>query len=77
MLINMMPNTTTDSTGMTTTKIRAAFTSMVKAMAMAPNTMKGDLKKRRKNKLTPDCTWFASLVIRVINVAVPALSSSA
>ena len=72
----IMPNTTTDNNGIATTKISAHFTSMVNAMIMAPNTMIGERKNRRKVMFTPDCTWFTSLVIRVIMVEVPALSIS-
>ena len=36
----MMPKTTTKSTGMVTAKTRALRKSMVKAITMAPSTMK-------------------------------------
>ena len=65
-----------DNKGIATTKIRAHFTSMVNAMIMAPKTMIGERKNRRSVMLIPDCTWFTSLVIRVIMVEVPALSIS-
>ena len=42
---------------------------------MAPKTMKGERRNRRKTMLTPDCTWFTSLVIRVIKVSAPKRSS--
>ena len=49
--------------------------SIVKAMTMAPNTIKGERKNRRSTMLTPACTWFTSLVIRVIKVSAPNKSS--
>ena len=55
MVTSMIPNTITESTGITTTKIMAAFTSTVKAMIMAPNTMNGERRKRRSTRFTPDC----------------------
>ena len=70
----MMPNTTRASRGMATTKISALLTSMVNAMIMAPNTMMGERRNRRRTMFTPDCTWLMSLVMRVIMVEVPALS---
>ena len=72
----MIPNTTANSTGITPAKMSAAFTSMVKAMIMAPNTIKGERRKRRSTRFTPVCTWLISLVIRVISVEVPIVSSS-
>lgn len=61
---------------MITTKTSAAFVSMVKAMIMAPKTTKGLRSSSRRVRLTPFCTWFASLVMRVMRVEVPASSSS-
>ena len=61
---------------MVTTKMKAAFTSMVKAMIMAPNTIKGERRNSRSTILTPFCTWFTSEVIRVIMVDVPRVSIS-
>lgn len=52
----IMPNTTTESAGIVTTKINAAFTSMVKAITMAPNTIKGERRNRRSTIFTPLCT---------------------
>ncbi len=72
----MMPNTTMDSSGIATTKISAALTSTVNAMIIAPNTMNGERSNRRSVRLTPFCNWFTSLVIRVISVLVPIVSSS-
>ena len=75
MLRSMMPNTTTDSTGMANANHSAACASMVKAMIMAPNTTKGERKSSRKARFSPVCTWFMSLVMRVIRVEMPTLSS--
>ena len=75
-VIIMMPNTTRDSSGIAATNTRAAFTSTVKAMIMAPNTIKGERKNRRSTMFTPFCTWLASLVILVISVEVPTVSIS-
>ena len=76
MLISIMPNTTKESRGIAAAKISADFTSMVKAMIMAPNTINGERRNRRSVRLTPDCTWLTSLVILVIRVAVPWASIS-
>ena len=72
----IMPNTTTESIGIATTKIIAAFTSTVNAIIIAPNTMNGERRNRRSTRFTPDCTWLISLVILVISVDVPRLSIS-
>ena len=77
MVINIMPNTTTDSRGITTTNTRAERTSTVKAMIMAPKTMNGERRNRRRNRFSPVCTWLMSLVILVISVEVPTRSISA
>ena len=53
MLASMIPNTTAASVGITTVKIRAAGTSMVKAMIMDPNTTTGARRYRRSARLTP------------------------
>ena len=71
-----MAKTTTRSTGMVTAKGRAARTSTVKAMIMAPKTTKGERRNSRRNMLMPFCTWFTSLVIRLIRVEVPMASIS-
>ena len=52
----MMPNTTRESSGMAATNTRADFTSMVKAMIMAPNTINGERRNRRSTMFTPFCT---------------------
>ena len=70
----MIPKTTMASSGMATTNTSALFTSMVKAMIMAPKTMMGDRRNSRSTRFTPDWIWFTSLVMRVIMVEVPALS---
>ena len=72
----MIPKTTTESRGMVTTKIRAAFTSMVNAMIIAPNTIQGERRNRRSTILAPFCTWLISLVILVMRVEVPMVSIS-
>ena len=56
-------------------KISDIFASMVNAIIMAPNTTKGERRRRRRAKFIPVCTWFTSLVIRVIRVDVPVVSS--
>ena len=48
-----MPKTTTDKTGIATTNMRAAFTSIVKAITIAPNTINGERIKSLKNIFTP------------------------
>ena len=47
----MMPNTTTLSSGMVTTKISAAREFTVKAMTMAPITTNGLRRNRRKKQV--------------------------
>ena len=76
MLYRIMANTTTDNTGIVTTNTRAAFTSTVNAMIMAPKTINGERKNSLSTMLTPDCAWLISLVIRVIRVEVPMVSIS-
>ena len=76
MLISITPNMTIDKSGIATTKIRAAFTSMVKAMIIAPNTINGERKNNRSTRLTPDWIWLMSLVILVIRLVVPSVSIS-
>ena len=41
--------------GVATRKITASFTSTKNAMTIAPTTMNGERKNRRKPKFTPDC----------------------
>ena len=67
----MMPNTTTDKSGMVTTKIQAARAFTVNAMTIAPATTKGLRRNSRRKRFRPFCTWFTSLVIRVIRVLAP------
>ena len=43
----------TESTGIVTTKISAALKLIVKAMIIAPNTMKGLRRRRRRVILMP------------------------
>ncbi len=61
---------------MVTAKGSAALTSTEKAMTMAPRTTKGERRNRRRNILIPFCTWFTSLVIRLMRVEVPIVSIS-
>ena len=75
MVRSMMPNTTTDRMGMATTNTSAAFASTKNAMIMAPNTTKGERSNSRRARFMPVCTWFISLVIRVIRVDEPTLSN--
>ena len=42
----------------------------------APKTMKGLRKKSLRNMLRPFCTWFTSLVMRVMRVEPPMVSTS-
>ena len=74
MVSAIIPNTTRHRSGMAAAKISAAFQSMVKAITMAPNTTKGLRSSRRRVMLMPFCTWFTSLVMRVMRVAEPTLS---
>ena len=64
------------SRGIITTNTSAARAFTVNAMIMAPNTTKGERRSRRSVRLTPFCTWFISLVIRVIIADVPSVSIS-
>ena len=72
----MRVNTTTDSAGMVTTKISAARTLTVKAQTIAPTTTKGLRRNSRRNIFSPPCTRLMSLVIRVMRVDTPMVSSS-
>ena len=76
MVHSIIPNTTAASSGITAANTSAAFQSTVKAITMAPNTTKGDRSSRRSVRFTPFCTWFTSLVIRVMRVAPPTRSIS-
>ena len=70
------PNTIINSTTIAATNSNAIFALIVNAMIIAPNTMNGLLMKRRNVIFSPFCTWFTSLVIRVISVAAPVWSNS-
>ena len=72
----MIPNTTIERRGIVTTNIRAALTFIVNAITIAPNTIKGERRNSLRTMLTPDCVWLISLVILVISVDVPTVSSS-
>ena len=52
----MTVKTTRDKSGIVTTKMSAACTSMVNAMTMAPNTINGERRNRRSTMLMPFCT---------------------
>ena len=67
---------TTDNSGIVTTKTSAAFTSIVNAMIIAPNTINGERRNKRNTRFTPFCVWLISLVILVISVDVPTVSIS-
>ena len=71
---SMTPNTTAASRGMVTAKIKAERLSMVNAMTIAPMTMMGERKSRRRVMLTPAWSWLTSLVMRVIMEEVPTRS---
>ena len=74
---SMIPNTTSDSSGMTTANVSAALVSIWNAIIMAPKTTNGERMKSLSVRFMPDCTWFASLVILVIIDETPTLSASA
>ena len=61
---------------MTIVKTIAIWASTINAITKAPNTIKGDLKKSRKNILIPLCIWLTSLVILVNRVELPKESKS-
>jgi len=73
---SIIAKTTIKSAGMATTKVKAALVSTVNAIIMAPNTIKGERSNRRNVRFIPVCTWFISLVIRVIILDVPRVSIS-
>ena len=77
MLMSMMPKTTAKRTGMVTAKTRALRKSMVKAITMAPRTMKGLRSRSRRPRFRPFCTWLTSSESRVMRVSLPRRSSSA
>ena len=70
-----MAKTITSRTGIASAKMRADGASIVKAMIIAPKTMNGERSSRRSVRLRPVCTWFMSLVMRVIIVDAPSSSS--
>ena len=76
MLQPVMKTTTKAKSAIVTTKTSACLKSIVNAIAIAPNTTKGDLKRSLIVMLTPCWTWFISLVILVIMADVPSLSIS-
>ena len=65
-VINIMPNTTANSTAIVTANTQPADTLITNAIIIAPNTIKGERINRRSHIFTPVCTWFTSLVILVI-----------
>ena len=72
----MMPNTTSDNSTITATKISAVRGLMTNAKMVAPSTTHGERRNRRITQLMPVCMVLTSLVMRVISVAVPTVSSS-
>lgn len=58
------------------TNTSAAFTSIVNAIIIAPNTINGERRNSRSTMLIPFCTWLISLVILVTSVDVPSVSIS-
>ena len=55
-VIDTSGNTTSDNSGIATTKTSAAFTSTVNAIIIAPNTINGERRNNLSTRLTPDCT---------------------
>ena len=55
-VINIIPKTITNITIIATTKIKAICGFIVKAIIIAPNTINGLLKNRRRNIFAPFCT---------------------
>ena len=53
MLESIMPNTTTDRSGIVITKIMAALKSIVNAIIIEPNTMNGERMNRRSTRFVP------------------------
>ena len=72
---NIIKNMTSDSTGTAARKIYPDCTSIKNAAIIAPNTTNGERSKSLSVRLIPVCTWLESLVILVISVAVPIVSS--
>ena len=67
-------NTMTDSRSIVNTNITDTRAFTAKAIIIAPNTIKGERRNRRRNRLSPFCTWFMSPVMRVISVSSPIAS---
>ena len=76
LVASMIPNTISASTGIAATNTSAAFTSIVNAIIIAPNTINGERRNSRSTMLIPFCTWLISLVILVTSVDVPSVSIS-
>ena len=55
-VIFMIPKTITNSTLIAATKISAKWAFRANTITIAPNTMKGDRRNRRRNILMPFCT---------------------
>ena len=77
MQVSITPNTTANSAAIAPTKISASRASTVNAMTIAPNTTNGERSSSRSVRLSPVCTWFISLVMRVSSDDVPRASRSA
>ena len=76
MHVSITPNTTANSAAIAPTKMSASRASTVKAMSIAPNTTNGERSSSRSVRLSPVCTWFMSLVMRVSSDDLPSLSRS-
>ena len=61
---------------MVTQNVVADFTSIVKDIIIAPNTINGERKNSLSTMFTPVCNWFISAVILVTKVEVPIVSAS-
>ena len=72
----MRPKTMRKSTGMDSKNTVATVRFNESARMAAPKTMKGLRKKSLRNMLRPFCTWFTSLVMRVMRVEPPMVSTS-
>ena len=56
LVASMIPNTISASTGIAATNTSAAFTSIVNAIIIAPNTINGERRNSRSTMLIPFCT---------------------
>ena len=74
--IHITAYTTIAKTSMDKANTPAASPSIINAQTSAPNTIKGERKNKRRNKLMPVCILSTSPVIRVRMVASPILSKS-